>query len=196
MTGHAVFINGSPQTGSRSTRIASAIAERLDRGDVRIRRFELSDFESSDLLYGRVESRVPQHYVHAVKSASALILSTPVYKATYSGGLKLLIDLLPPDALRGKTVLAVANARIGRHFQSVQRAFDDLYRFFDVGFVIPPVFVLDEHVQLADRGVHPNGDTRSDPRSGFDATTEAAIDRAATALLSAIGTPERASLTG
>ena len=40
--------------------------------------------------------------IEAVSSASAVVFSSPVYKATYSGGLKLLIDLIPPDALRGK----------------------------------------------------------------------------------------------
>jgi len=43
-------------------------------------------------------------------------------------------------------VLAVVSARSSRHFQSAQRGFDDLYRFFDVGLVIPSVFVLDEQV--------------------------------------------------
>jgi FMN reductase len=189
MSNHIVFISGSPQTSSRSTRVAQAIAERLDHAEVSVRRFALSDFESSELVYARSDGRVVQHYLEVVKGASALILSTPVYKATYSGGLKLLLDLIPPDALRGKTVLAVASARIARHFQSVQRAFDDLYRFFDVGFVIPPVFVLDEQVQLTERGL------------SCDPSAEAAIERAATALLSVSFTPEpservdRATLT-
>ena len=182
MSKQAVFISGSPQPTSRSARVAQAIAERLDAGELRVRRFGLSDFESSDLVYARADGRVPQHYLDVVKSSSALILSTPVYKATYSGGLKLLLDIIPPDALRGKTVLAVASARIGRHFQSVQRAFDDLYRFFDVGFVIPPVFVLDEQVQVSEHGLT------------CDANVEAAIERAATALLSALYTPERANI--
>ena len=182
MSNHVVFISGSPQTSSRSTRIAQAIADRLDRGEVRVRQFGLSDFESSELVYARSDGRVIQHYLEVVKGATALVLSTPVYKGTYSGGLKLLLDLIPPDALRGKTVLAVASARIGRHFQGVQRAFDDLYRFFDVGFVVAPVFVLDEQVQLTERGLT------------CDASAEAAIDRAATALLS-VSTPEPAHAT-
>jgi FMN reductase len=177
MPAHAVFINGSSELGSRPARIAHAIGERLDAVDLGVRRFGLSDFESSDLVYARADGRVTQHYVDVVKSASALILSTPVCKATYSGGLKLLVDIIPPDALRGKTVLAVASARVGRHFQSVQRAFDDLYRFFDVGFVIPGVFVLDEQIQLGERGFT------------CDVNAEAAIDRATTALLSALFTP-------
>jgi FMN reductase len=181
MSQHVIFINGSPQPSSRSARVAQTIAEKLDAVDVRVSNFGLSDFESSDLVYARADGRAAQHYLETIKGAVALVFSTPVYKATYSGGLKLLLDVIPPDALRGKTVLAVASARIGRHFQSVQRAFDDLYRFFDVGFVIPPVFVLDEQVQLG-----PSGMT-------VEPSAEAAIDRAATALLSALFTPERAS---
>jgi hypothetical protein len=52
-----------------------------------------------------------------------------------------------------------------------------------VGFVIPPVFVLDEQVQLGDGGLV------------LDPSAESAVDRAATALLSALFTPERASAT-
>jgi FMN reductase len=182
MESHVVFISGSPQTSSRSTRIASIIAERVDAADIRVRRFGLSDFESSELVYARADGRVAQHYLGVIESARAVVFSTPVYKATFSGGLKLMIDLIPPDMLRGKTVLAVASARIGRHFQSVQRAFDDLYRFFDVGFVVPPVFVLDEQLQVGEAGL------------SCDASAEAAIERAATALVSAIFAPQRQSL--
>jgi FMN reductase len=184
MHSEVLFISGSPQPSSRSARVAQAVAEKLDVADVRVRKVGLSDFESSDLLYARSDCRAARQYLDAVASASAVIFSSPVYKATYSGGLKLLIDLIPPDALRNKTVLAVASARIGRHFQSVQRAFDDLYRFFDVGFVIPPVFVLDEHVRLDERGL------------SVDASAGAAIERAATALLSALSSAERTAVLG
>jgi FMN reductase len=184
MSKHVVLISGSPQTGSRSTRIASSIAERLDAADIRVRRFGLSDFESSELVYARADGRAVQHYLGVVESASAVVFSTPVYKATFSGGLKLMLDLIPPDALRGKTVLAIASARIGRHFQSVQRAFDDLYRFFDVGFVVPPVFVLDEQLHVGEAGLT------------CDASAEASIDRAATALVSAVYAPQREILAG
>ncbi len=184
MSNHAVFISGSPQTGSRSTRIATAIAERLEAGDVRVRRFGLSDFESAELVYARADGGAVRRYIEVVESASAVVLSTPVYKASYSGGLKLLLDILPPDALRGKTVLAVASARISGHFQGVQRALDDLYRFFDVGFVIPSVFVVDEQVSVGARGLI------------CDPYAEAAIERAATALWSAWLVPDRKCHTG
>ena len=99
------------------------------------------------------------------------------------------LKVIPADALRGKTVLAIASARAARHFQSVQRAFDDLYRFFDVGFVVPPVFLVDEQVQVL------NGRLVCGP------SAEAAIERAATAarlghLCSRAGDPRRLSRHG
>jgi FMN reductase len=184
MSQQVVFISGSPQNNSRSARVARAVLDKLEVADVRVRAFGLSDFESSDLVYGRADNRAGQHYLDTIKDSSALILSTPVYKATYSGGLKLLLDLIPPDALRGKTVLAVASARVGRHFQSLQRAFDDLHRFFDVGFVLQPVFVLDEQLR------------EQEGRTVFDDSAQAAIDRAAATLLSSLTRPDLAPLPG
>jgi len=184
MPQQVVFISGSPQNNSRSARVARAVLDKLEIADVRVRTFALSDFESSDLVYGRADNRAGQHYLDTIKESAALIFSTPVYKATYSGGLKLLIDLIPPDALRGKTVLAVASARVGRHFQSVQRAFEDIYRFFDVGFVLQPVFVLDEQLR------------EQEGRTSFDDSAQAAIDRAAGTLLSSLLTPDPATLAG
>lgn len=184
MSQQVVFISGSPQNNSRSTRVARAVLDKLEAADVRVRSFGLSDFESSDLVYGRADSRAAQHYLEVVKESAAVIFSTPVYKATYGGGLKLLIDLIPPEALRGKTALTVASARVGRHFQSVQRAFEELYRFFDIGFVLQPVFVLDEQLREASG------------RTVFDDSAQAAIDRAASTLLSALLTPDHASLLG
>ena len=181
MSQQIVFISGSPQNNSRSARIARAVLDKLETAEVRVRTFGISDFESTDLLYGRADNRAGQHYLETIKESSALIFSTPVYKATYSGGLKLLIDVIPPDALRGKTALAVASARVGRHFQSVQRAFEDLYRFFDVGFVIQPVFVLDEQLR------------EHEGRTLFDDAAQTSIDRAAATLLSSLHTPDRAT---
>src|SRR5262245_31316566 len=148
-----VFLAGSPQVNSRSTRIAGVVAEKLEGARVPVRQFGLTDFAASDLVLARTDNRAVQTYLEQIQLASAVVFSTPVYKATYTGGLKLLVDIIPPEALRGKAVLAVVSARSSRHFQSAQRGFEDLYRFFDVGLVIPSVFVLDEQIQLTDDGL-------------------------------------------
>lgn len=178
MSEQLILLAGSPRTDSRSTHIARQVAGKLEAANVRLRTFGVADFVSCDVLFARTDSRGAQQLHEQIQASSALIFSTPVYKAAYSGGLKLLIDLIPHDALRGKIVLAVASARAGRHFPSVQRAFDDLYRFFDVGLVVPSIFVLDEQIW--------------NDEAGFtcDANAQADIDRAADTLLSTLATPQ------
>ncbi|HKO90885.1 MAG TPA: NAD(P)H-dependent oxidoreductase, partial [Polyangiaceae bacterium] len=160
-----------------SSQVLSALGERLAAGGVRIQRYGLSDFAAEDLLLARSEVPAARAYLAEIQAASAIVLATPVYKATYSGGLKVLLDLIPPDALRGKTVLTIATARLGRHFPGVQRALDDLYRFFEVGLAVPAVFLLDEQVRLGSHGL------------SYDPSAETAVDKAAKALLHALAAP-------
>jgi FMN reductase len=57
--------------------------------------------------------------VQAVTSADAVILASPVYRATYTGALKNLLDLLPVDALRGKPIGIVAMGATLHHHLGV-----------------------------------------------------------------------------
>jgi FMN reductase len=180
MSHQVVLIAGSPQAESRSSRVLASIEQRLASAGIRTKTYGLSDFSAADLVFARSDAPSIQQYLAELQSASAVLFSTPVYKATYSGGLKLLLDVIPPDALRGRTVLAVATARVGRHFGGVQRAFEELYRFFDVGLAIPSVLLLDEQARIEPPGIV------------YDANAEAAIDKAATALLHALASPQHA----
>jgi len=181
MSKHIVLIAGSPQPDSRSSRVLASLKERLVNAGIRSKTYGLGDFEASDLVFARTNVPAVQAYLDDIQSASAVLFATPVYKASYSGGLKLLLDLIPPEALRGLTVLAIATARVGRHLPVVQRAFEELYRFFDVGLAIPSVLLLDEQARL------------EPARVIFDGNAEAALDKAATALLHALGQPSRAA---
>ena len=178
MSQQVVLIAGSPQAASRSSRVLQSLNERLVGAGIRTKTYQLGDFDPADLVFARSTAPAVQQYLADVQSASAVLFSTPVYKASYSGGLKLLLDVIPPEALRGRTVLAVATARIARHFSGVQRALDDLNLFFDVGLAIPSVLLLDEQARI-------------EPPRGivYDANAEAAIDKAATALLHALASP-------
>ena len=179
MSKQVVLIAGSPQPESRSSRVLEALNQRLINAGIHSKTYGLSDFDASDLVFARTNAPAVQAYLADIQSAPAVLFSTPVYKATYSGGLKLLLDLIPPEALRGRTVLAIATARVGRHFAGVQRAFEELYRFFDVGLALPSVLLLDEQARLEPGGVV------------FDRNAEVAVDQAATALLQALAQSSR-----
>ena len=74
-----------------------------------------------------------------------------MYKATYSGALKAIVDLIPPDALVGRPMLGVATARVAIHGADVGDSFRALSAFFKAR-ALSALVVLDDELQLAGGG--------------------------------------------
>ena len=95
---------GSPRFPSRSSALLEYARERLNALDVEVCHWNLHNFEPEDLLYARFDSPALKTLIEQLKSADGLIVATPIYKASFSGALKTLLDLLPERALDGKVV--------------------------------------------------------------------------------------------
>jgi FMN reductase len=79
------------------------------------------------------------------------VLSTPVYKAAYTGALKAIVDLIPPDALAARPALGIATARLPAHGTEVDRAFSALFAFFRAR-ALETLFVLDAELEVTGTG--------------------------------------------
>lgn len=75
-----------------------------------------------------------------VAEADALIVSTPIYTASYSGLFKMLIDVLPKDSLRDKPVLLGATGGTARHSLAIDHALRPLFAY--LGALVSPVAVF------------------------------------------------------
>jgi FMN reductase len=106
-------VNGSPSSSSR-TRAVVDLGIELAGGTV----LDLASVDANALLF-RGDDRSLDEALAAVAEADRLLLATPVYRATYSGLLKLLLDHLPQDGLYGKAVILAATAISPAHFLSV-----------------------------------------------------------------------------
>lgn len=107
MTPTALAISGSPASNSRTRRLLEYALERLQRDGVPGRLIDLSTL-SPDALLGRGRAPDVDDALAAVAAAQILIVGTPVYRATFSGLLKVFFDLLPQDGLAGKVAIPVA----------------------------------------------------------------------------------------
>jgi FMN reductase len=79
---------------------------------------DLASVDANALLFRACDPSLDQA-IAAVEAADRVLLATPVYRATYSGLLKLLLDHLPQEGLAGKAVILAATGISPAHFLSV-----------------------------------------------------------------------------
>jgi FMN reductase len=79
---------------------------------------DLTDLPA-DALLGRRRDAAVEAAVARVVAAPAVVLGTPVYRASYTGQLKAFLDLFPPDALRGRAVGLIATGASPAHALAV-----------------------------------------------------------------------------
>jgi FMN reductase len=109
-----VAVNGSPSASSRTHALAAAAVAiagdglLIDAGAL-----------DADALLMRGSSADVTAALEAMASASTLVLVTPVYRATFSGLLKLLLDQLPTDALADTAVVLGATGASPAHYLSL-----------------------------------------------------------------------------
>lgn len=110
----AVVISGSPSAASRSRRLLDHVAAALAAEGVDVTRVDLAALPSDDLL-GRTRSRAIERALEAVAGAQIVAVSTPVYRATYTGLLKVFFDLFAPGMLVDKVAIPLASGGSAAH---------------------------------------------------------------------------------
>ena len=86
--------------------------------------------------------------VEAVRAASTIVLASPVYRASITGALKNLLDLLPVEALQGKPVGLVAMGATAHHFLGAASHLRDVCAWF--GALVAPTDVYLTSADFAD----------------------------------------------
>ncbi len=141
---HSVLlISGSPSAVSRSASLLERFATLLRARGSDAHVVYASDFPASELIHGNIDDKSLTDFRRRIGEADAIVLATPIYKATYSGLLKLLIDFAPPDSFAHKKVLTFATGRLDAHFPLVASAFAQLLAAFKDAEALPTVVISD-----------------------------------------------------
>jgi FMN reductase len=145
-------ISSSPSTASRTDAVLADIATQLHRAGHTTVPIVLRNLPAEPLLRGDATDPDVAAAVAAVEASDAVVVSTPVYKAAYSGLLKTFLDLLPQFALRGKVVLPVATGGTPAHVLAVDYALRPVLASLNPSSIAPGWFVLASDVTLFDSG--------------------------------------------
>lgn len=114
-----IGLSGSPNPTSRSRTLLERTLAALDRqGAGPSRLIDLAKLPSDGLLGRRKDPDVADA-IQSVLDAAIVVISTPIYRATYSGLLKIFFDLLPHDALTRKVAIAIATGGEPGHLLAV-----------------------------------------------------------------------------
>ncbi|TEC48918.1 NADPH-dependent FMN reductase [Pseudomonas aeruginosa] len=149
-----VSIAGSPSVRSRSGVLLERARDWLSRRGVEVASHQVLDFPAEDLLRARLDSPPVLALAEQIGRADGLLVATPVYKASFSGALKVLLDLLPERALEHKVVLPFATGGSSAHMPAVDYALKPVLAALKAQEVLHGVFAVDKQIAYA---------TESDP---------------------------------
>ncbi|WP_040787655.1 NADPH-dependent FMN reductase [Massilia niastensis] len=141
-----VLLGGSPSPQSSCSRLLLHIGEKLALHGHRTARLEVRELPGPALL--RADTADPElaRAVALVRDADALVVATPIYKASYTGILKLFLDLLPQDGLAGKLVLPIATGGSQSHLLALDYALRPVLASMWPRSILPSIYATSEQV--------------------------------------------------
>ncbi|MBC3434609.1 NADPH-dependent FMN reductase [Pseudomonas sp. BW16M2] len=141
-----VSVGGSPSLRSRSGVLLERSRDWLQERGVEVVTFQVREFPAEDLLHARFDSPQVRHFNELVAQADGLVVATPVYKASFAGALKTLLDLLPERALEHKVVLPIATGGSIAHMLAVDYALKPVLSALKAQETLQGIFADDSQV--------------------------------------------------
>lgn len=141
-----LLIAASPSLHSRSGALLGAAAERLHHHGLPTRTLKLRDLPAQPLLHADFEDATLRDALRTVAEARTVVIATPIYKAAYSGLLKIFLDLLPQDGLAGKSVWPLATGGSLAHLLALDYGLLPVLSALGARAHIDGVYAADAHI--------------------------------------------------
>ncbi|KPG77248.1 NADPH-dependent FMN reductase [Pseudomonas libanensis] len=148
-----VTLGGSPSQRSRSGVLLDKTRQWLQRQGVEVVSYQIRDFPAEDLLHARFDSPKVIDLLQQVANADGLVIATPVYKASFSGALKTVLDLLPERALAHKVVLPIATGGSIAHMLAVDYALKPVLSALKAQELLHGIFAEDSQIAYGEGSV-------------------------------------------
>ncbi|HEY0453698.1 NADPH-dependent FMN reductase [Actinophytocola sp.] len=148
-----VVLAGSPSATSRTVALAEQLAERLRAQAHDVRVVAVRDLPADALLGADPTNPAIADVLRSVAAAEGVVVASPVYKAAYSGVLKVLLDLLPQLAFAGKAVLPILTGGGPAHALAVDYALRPVLSTLGAQHVVQGAYVLDKHIERTATGI-------------------------------------------
>ncbi|WP_210592968.1 NADPH-dependent FMN reductase [Streptomyces sp. GESEQ-35] len=145
-------VSGSPSASSRTKRLLRHLDDRLTAQGHDVIPLDVRTLPADALLGADFRHPAIVEATELFARADGVVVGTPVYKASYSGILKALLDLLPQYALAGKTVLPLATGGTTAHVLAIDYALRPVLSSMGAGHIVQGWFTLDKDITVHDDG--------------------------------------------
>jgi len=141
-----VTLGGSQSHRSRSGVLLDHAKRWLNQQGVEVVSYQVRDFPAEDLRHARFDSPKINDLLQQIENADGLVIATPVYKASFSGALKTVLDLLPERALSHKVVLPIATGGSIAHMLAVDYALKPVLSALKAQEMLHGIFAEDSQI--------------------------------------------------
>ncbi|NOU94146.1 NADPH-dependent FMN reductase [Paenibacillus sp. LMG 31456] len=146
------IISGSPSASSRLEGVLDFIQQAIVQAGLDVEWIQVRNLAPEDLVYSRFDSLAIVEANRVIAEADAVVVASPIYKASYTGVLKTFLDLIPQKGLEGKVVLPLAIGGTIAHLLAIDHAFKPVLSALGAHHILPGAFVLDTQVQRLEDG--------------------------------------------
>ncbi|MYT71882.1 MULTISPECIES: NADPH-dependent FMN reductase [unclassified Streptomyces] len=145
-------VSGSPSASSRTGKLLRHLDARLTAQGHEVIPLDVRSLPADALLGADFRHPAIVEATELFARADGVVIGTPVYKASFSGVLKALLDLLPQYALTGKTVLPLATGGTTAHVLAIDYALRPVLSSMGAGHIVQGWFTLDKDLTAHEDG--------------------------------------------
>jgi FMN reductase len=149
-----LLIAGSPSERSRSAALLDAVAQRLALRGVQVERLHIRDLSAQALILADFGHPTISHALGRVARAAVVVIATPIFKAAYSGVLKVFLDLLPQTGMEGKTVLPLATGGSPSHMLALDYTLRPVLQSMGAKHILSSIYATDAQVVVTESGAY------------------------------------------
>ena len=147
-------ISGSLTAGGSTRTVVDAAlaAAHAHAPDITTEVIDLRDVTIS-FCDGRPPADYPDdtpHVLERINAADAYIIGTPIYRGSYTGVLKNLLDHIPVEAFMGKVAGLIGNAYTDHHYLSIDQELKPVLAWFNMHIVPGSVYVRADQMKAGE----------------------------------------------
>jgi len=171
-------VSASPSAFSKTASTRRLVDERLTALGHTVETLDARDLPAAALLAADTRDPAVAAAIEAFGRAHGVVVATPVYKAAYSGLLKIVLDVLPQRALADKVVLPLATGGSLAHVLVLDYALRPVLASLGSPHIVQGHFLVDESITLTGARAELTADARDALYGAVDRFAEA-LDRTA-----------------